>query len=115
MAHLGDALMSEGRSAPQTFNRSRAHARRSGLDHFMVQTFVHGQHEGACGDDTVQRGAGDVWILDLAQATQTQASTFANIMLIMPRDRVLPLLKGGNIHGTTLRHGALGAADRKPP
>ena len=109
MAHLGDALVSEVRSAPQMFDRNRAYARRSGLDHFMMQTFVHGRHDGACGDDSVQRGAGDVWILDLAQATRTQASKFANITLIMPRDRLLPLLKGGNIHGTTLRHGSASA------
>ena len=29
MAHLGDSLLSEVRSGPQTFKRSRAHARRS--------------------------------------------------------------------------------------
>jgi hypothetical protein len=106
MAHLGDALVSKVHSAPQTFNRSRAHARRSNLDHFMVQTFVQGGHDGACGEDTIRRGEGDVWILDLGQTTTTQASQFANITLIMPRDRLLPLLKGGNIHGTTLRHGS---------
>jgi AraC-like DNA-binding protein len=109
MAHLGDALVSEVRSGPQIFDRSRAHARRSGLDHFMVQTFLHGQHEGAWGDNCGHRGKGDVWILDLGQETKTHASHFANVTLIMPRDRVLPLLKGGNIHGTTLRSGSASA------
>jgi hypothetical protein len=40
IAHLGDALISEVQSGPQLFDRSRAHARRSGLDHFMVGTTV---------------------------------------------------------------------------
>ena len=48
-------------------------------------------------------GRGDVWILDLGQDTRTHAKSFTNITLIVPRDRVLPLLKGGDIHGTTLR------------
>jgi AraC-like DNA-binding protein len=51
----------------------------------------------------VRRGRGDVWILDLGQDTRTHAKSFTNITLIVPRDRVLPLLKGGDIHGTTLR------------
>ncbi|HWB50246.1 MAG TPA: helix-turn-helix domain-containing protein [Stellaceae bacterium] len=105
MAHLDDALISEVRSGPQLFARSRAHARRTGLDHFMIQTFRHGQHDGACGDNPVHRGRGDVWVLDLAQETRTQASGFSNITLIIPRDRLLPLLKGGEVHGTTLRAG----------
>jgi AraC-like DNA-binding protein len=105
MAHLGDALLSTVRSGPQTFERSRAHVRRSGLDHFMVQTFLHGRHDGACDENPVHRGQGDVWILDLARETKTKASHFANVTLVIPRDRVKPLLKGGDIHGTTLRHG----------
>jgi AraC-like DNA-binding protein len=109
MAHLGDALISEVRSGPQLFDRSRAHARRSGLDHFMVQTFRHGSHDGACGDSPVHRRQGDVWILDLGQETRTQASHFANVTLIIPRDRVLPLLKGGEVHGATLRQGSASA------
>ena len=109
MAHLGDALISEVQSGPQLFDRSRAHARRSGLDHFMVQTFKHGSHDGACGDSPVHRGQGDVWILDLGRETRTEASHFANVTLIIPRDRVLPLLKGGEVHGATLRHGSASA------
>lgn len=109
MAHLGDALISEVQSGPQLFDRSGAHARRSGLDHFMVQTFRHGSHDGACGESPVHRRQGDVWILDLARETRTQASRFANITLIIPRDRVLPLLKGGDVHGTTLRQGSASA------
>src|SRR5262249_11774775 len=68
--------------------------------------FRHGSHDGACGDNPVHRRQGDVWLLDLGQETRTQASHFANITLIIPRDRMLPLLKGGEIHGTTLRHGS---------
>lgn len=109
MAHFGDALISEVQSGPQLFDRGRAHARRSGLDHFMVQTFRHGSHDGACGDNPVHRRQGDVWILDLARETRTQASHFANVTLIIPRDRVLPLLKGGEVHGVTLRHGSASA------
>src|SRR5262249_18262513 len=91
------------------FERSRAHARRSGLDHFMVQTFLHGRHEGALGESCVQRGEGDVWVLDLGQETKTHASQFANVTLIIPRDRVLPLLKGDNIDGSPLRSGSASA------
>ncbi len=108
-AHLGDALVSQVRSGPQLFARSRAHARSTGLDHFMIQTFRHGRHDGACGDNPVHRGRGDVWVLDLAQETRTQASRFVNITLIVPRDRVLPLIKGSEIHGATLRSGTAAA------
>jgi AraC-like DNA-binding protein len=103
MSHLGDALISTVASTAQIFDRSRAHAKRSGVDHFMVQTFVRGEHNGVCGENEVRRGRGDVWILVLGQATRTHAGSFTNVTLIMPRDRVLPLLKGGDVHGTTLR------------
>ena len=103
MSHLGDALISTVAAAAQVFDRSRAHAKRTGLDHFMVQTFLSGEHNGVCGENEVRRGRGDVWILDLGQDTRTHAKSFTNITLIVPRDRVLPLLKGGDIHGTTLR------------
>jgi AraC-like DNA-binding protein len=109
MAHLGDALISTVRSGPQIFDRDRAHARRTGLGHFMVQTFVEGEHQGAYGENEVRRGRGDVWILDLGQETRTHASNFANITLVIPRDRLLPLLKGGDVHGTTLRAGSASA------
>lgn len=105
MSHLGDALISTVASTGQIFDRSRAHAKRTGLDHFMVQTFLRGEHDGVCGESEVRRGRGDVWILDLGQQTRTHAKSFTNVTLIMPRDRVLPLLKGGDMHGTTLRSG----------
>jgi AraC-like DNA-binding protein len=109
MSHLGDALISTVAATAQIFDRSRAHAKRTGLDHFMVQTFLRGEHNGVCGENEVRRGRGDVWILDLSQATRTHAKTFTNVTLIMPRDRVLPLLKGGEIHGTTMRSGSASA------
>lgn len=104
--HLGDALVSEVRSGAQVFQRSRAHARRTGLDHFMVQMFRRGQHDGMSGDQPVHRGPGDVWILDLGQESKTNTTRFSNITLIIPREIMLPLLKGGDIHGATLRQGA---------
>jgi AraC-like DNA-binding protein len=109
MAHLGDALISTVASTAQIFERSRAHAQRTGLDHFMVQTFLRGGHNGVCGENEVRRGQGDVWILDLGQETRTHAKSFTNVTLIIPRDRVLPLLKGGEVHGTTLRSGSASA------
>jgi AraC-like DNA-binding protein len=109
MSHLGDALVSQVQSGPQIFERDHAHARRTGLDHFMVQTFLRGGHNGACGETEVRRGQGDVWILDLGQETRTHARDFTNVTLIIPRDRVLPQLKGGDIHGTTLRAGSVSA------
>jgi AraC-like DNA-binding protein len=109
MSHLGDALISTVASTAQVFDRSRAHAKRTGLDHFMVQTFLRGEHNGVCGENEVRRGQGDVWILDLGQETRTHAKNFTNVTLIIPRDRVLPLLKGGDVHGTTLRSGSASA------
>jgi AraC-like DNA-binding protein len=109
MSHLGDALVSRVQSDPQIFERSHAHARRSGIDHFMVQTFLRGEHDGACGESTFHRAEGDVWILDLGRETKTVASNFTNVTLIIPRDRLLPRLKGGDIHGTTLRSGTASA------
>jgi AraC-like DNA-binding protein len=109
MSHLGDALISTVASTAQIFDRNRAHAKRSGLDHFMVQTFLRGEHNGVVGESEIRRGQGDVWILDLGQETRTHAKTFTNVTLIIPRDRVLPLLKGGDLHGTTLRSGSASA------
>jgi AraC-like DNA-binding protein len=109
MSHLGDALISTVTSTPQLFERTRAHARRTGLDHFMVQTFLRGEHDGVCGEREVRRGRGDVWILDLGQETRTRAKGFTNVTLILPRDRVAPLLKGGEVHGTTLPSGSASA------
>lgn len=104
--HLGDALLSEVRSGAQVFKRSRAHARRTGLDHFMVQMFRRGRHDGMSGDTPVHRGRGDIWVLDLGQESHTDTSRFSNITLIIPREIMLPLLKGGDIHGATLRQGS---------
>lgn len=109
MSHLGDALISTVSSTPQVFERSRDHAKRTGIDHFMVQTFLRGEHSGVCGESEVRRGQGDVWILDLGQDTRTHAKAFTNVTLILPRDRIAPLLKGGEVHGTTLPSGSASA------
>ena len=105
IAHLGDALVPEVSSSAQVFDRSRAHVRRTGLDHFMVQTFRQGHHEGYSDGESVRRQTGDVWVFDLGQEIRTTASRFANITLMIPREIMLPLLRSGDIHGATFRQG----------
>jgi AraC-like DNA-binding protein len=109
LAHLGDALIAECHAGSQTFGRSSAYARRSGLDHFMVQTFLSGGHDADDGRRVARHNKGDVAIFDLAQMVTTRTVPFANLSLIIPRDRVPPRRAGGSVGGMTWPRGSTSA------
>ncbi|OAS19756.1 helix-turn-helix domain-containing protein [Methylobacterium platani] len=108
-APIADALLVETSSCAQSFERTMDDVRSVGWDHVVIQHYVSGGFEGLCGDRTVAVEAGDVNILDLNRTLRTRATDFANVTLVMPRDR-LSIAGSHDLHGRSIgRSSALAA------
>ncbi|BAQ47528.1 helix-turn-helix domain-containing protein [Methylobacterium aquaticum] len=103
-APIADALLTTCTARAQTFERDHGDVRSSGWDHVVIQHYVAGGFEGACGDRTVAVTAGDVNVLDLNRTLRTRATDFSNLTLILPRDR-LAIAGTHDLHGRALRGG----------
>ncbi|WP_171070076.1 helix-turn-helix domain-containing protein [Methylobacterium terricola] len=106
---VSDALLTTCTSQAQVFERSMADVRSSGWDHVVIQHYVDGGFTGLCGDRSVTVEAGDVNVLDLNRTLRTRATDFANLTLILPRDR-LPLAASYDLHGRAIGRGSAIAA-----
>lgn len=87
--HPGPLVLGRFASAPQVFERSPRSIGIGGLDHFLIQLYVHGGFAGSAGGCDIRVRAGDICILDLTRTLHTRASDFRNVTLIAPR----PLLE----------------------
>lgn len=101
--HLGQMVMAYTRSVAQRFHRDRSVVAISAVDHYLVQIYTAGGFTGHAGTREMCVEAGDVSILDMSQTMSTEASDFANISLVVPRETLAPLLKDpDNLHGLVL-------------
>ncbi|MDG4719270.1 MULTISPECIES: helix-turn-helix domain-containing protein [Thalassospira] len=80
-----DMVMVQAQSQSQQFVRSAQMAGRDGLDHYNVQLFTSGHvaAEKGLGGDTIRHGG--LLLLDLAQPTEAQTSSFNSLHLFLPR------------------------------
>lgn len=101
--HLGPLLIGSVESVAQQFRRSPATIARSGVDHYVVQLYPRGGYAGEAEGRTVRVEPGDISILDLSRTLQTQAESFRNLTLVVPRSLLEPLLKNPDgLHGMVL-------------
>lgn len=101
--HLGQMVMAYTRSVAQRFHRDRGVVAKSAVDHYLVQIYTAGGFAGTAGTREMRVEAGDVSVLDLSQTLSTEASDFANVSLVVPRETLAPMLKDpDNLHGLVL-------------
>jgi AraC-like DNA-binding protein len=100
--NLGDCLTFNNASVGQHLTRTPALARRSGLDHVMIQYQTSGHLRGDYGGSAVELRPGDVGFLDFAGSTASSETDFSRITLIVPRERLPRSLSGRDFHGVVL-------------
>ncbi|WP_134494743.1 helix-turn-helix domain-containing protein [Microvirga pakistanensis] len=101
--HLGPLLIGNVESVAQQFRRSPTTIARSGVDHYCVQLYSQGGYAGETEGRSVRVEPGDISILDLSRTLRTQAESFRNITLVVPRSLLEPLLKNPDgLHGMVL-------------
>ncbi len=103
-ALLGDGLLATTGASAQAFSRDKALIEATGWDHIAVQIYTQGGFAGTFAGDTVSVSTGDVNVLDLGQTFETRANEFANLTLIIPRERA-GVLRYGAHHGHVMKGG----------
>jgi AraC-like DNA-binding protein len=103
---LPQAVLARVESVAQTLERGPGEIARGG-DQLVIYLQMKGELEARYGGRARSVRAGDVVILDYAQDTVSEATDFAIIYLMIPRDRAPPLFLAPGAHGT---HFAAGSA-----
>jgi AraC-like DNA-binding protein len=88
---LDDIVLSRPRATGQKFDRPSGRIARDGLDHYMIQLFVHGGTDIAFGRRTL-RAEKRLVGFDLAESLDSFNSDFDIICALVPRARLAPLL-----------------------
>jgi AraC-like DNA-binding protein len=111
-SHRLDGLMLiESAFSGQRFRRDPAVIARSGLDHYFIQIYRRGGYRGRVGARDVVMRPGDIELLDLAQALDTQADDSASTALVVPRAALDARLgDGAALHGLILHSAQSGLA-----
>lgn len=82
---MGPVVIGSSRASGQRFRRTPETIARSGVDHIIIQLYVHGGFDGVAGSRPIRVRAGDICLFDLAQTLETRATPFANVTLVVPR------------------------------
>lgn len=77
----------------QDFDRSPRKLARDGMDGYLLQFYEAGRSEPRVGGGCEAAGAGDLYVIDLAQPLATTASAYANLNLLVPRQMLAPHLR----------------------
>ncbi|WP_315763472.1 helix-turn-helix domain-containing protein [Bradyrhizobium sp. SZCCHNS2005] len=100
---MGSVLFGSARASSQHFRRDTRTIARSGVDHIIVQNYLHGGFHGTAAEREISVTAGDICVFDLAQTLETWASPFENLTLVIPRPMLDPrLLQIQGLHGLVL-------------
>lgn len=103
--HLGRLLMTEARSGPARFERSRRMIATTGTDHIYLIRYAEGGSTGTVEGRDFHVRLGDICFLDLTRVRETRSEAFRNFTLVMPR---APLeargIDTGMLHGLVLPH-----------
>jgi AraC-like DNA-binding protein len=94
---LAGGLLIDARSTPVQYERTARHIARGGIDHYQIAMYLDGETEFAAGRRSAHLRAGDICLIDMAQANRTRmkagASGVARVLtLVVPRPRLAPLL-----------------------
>jgi AraC-like DNA-binding protein len=99
---LGPAMLGAATAPAMRFERALQLVRASGLDQILVQVYSDGGFAGQCDDRDMTLRPGDIGFLDLARAFRTDEPASRSTTLVVPRERLLPLMPAGGVHGRTL-------------
>lgn len=89
---LGAATVNRCRSVRQGFARTSGQIGRDGIENYMIQVFSSGRcHARAPHGDLVMNSS-DICIFDNAQPLDTVNDDFDLLAIVVPRDRLAPLL-----------------------
>jgi AraC-like DNA-binding protein len=103
-SHLGSMLLGTLASPRQYFHRSRKLIAQTGIDHILVQVYLHGGENGRFGKTDLTLAPGDVFILDLGQTVESLAEDFDILTLVIPRQMFEQHLRAPEtLHGQVLR------------
>ena len=94
---LTTGLLIDTHFSASRFDRTPAHIARGGMDHYMLSMYVDGEAEFATGRRVVTVRAGDLVLIDMAQANRTdmtagRSGVVHTVSLVMPRALLAPLL-----------------------
>ncbi|MCW2244447.1 AraC-like DNA-binding protein [Azospirillum fermentarium] len=85
---VGLALMT---ASPHRFSRSRAKISRDGMDGYLLQFYTAGESRDWGGDYAA--GAGDLYVIDMAQPVSTLTTRHSHIDIVVPRRRLAEQLR----------------------
>jgi AraC-like DNA-binding protein len=100
--HLGDSLTFDNASVAQRLVRTPALARRSAVDHVMIQYQTSGHLRGDYDGRSIELRAGDIGFVDFARPTASCETDFSRITLIVPRERLPAAFRRRDLHGEVL-------------
>jgi len=89
---VGDLTLNRCRSVGQAFGRSAAQIGRDGIESYMVQVFLKGRCHAHTTRGDVVMSEGDICMFDNAEPLDTYNEDFDLLALVVPRERLAPLL-----------------------
>ena len=90
---LDTLMLSRCRTTPQSFERDKNRFVSDGLDHYVVQYFAEGSQSLFRNGREFGCIAGDVIVYDLADVHHTETGCFENLSMVIPRQKLAPLLR----------------------
>lgn len=100
--HLGSALLGRGRSTPQSFRRTGAAIRRSGVDPLQVILQKRGTVRGDYDGRSIESAPGSLRIVDMARPFHAVAGDFDLLSVTIPRNLLPPGWAERDLHGVRL-------------
>lgn len=89
---LDDIVLSRPRAGRQKFDRPATRIARDGIDHYMIQLFVHGHTDIALDRRSVHGARTQIVGFDLGEVLDSFNADFDILCALMPRARLAPLL-----------------------
>ncbi|CAO3422334.1 helix-turn-helix domain-containing protein [Azospirillum doebereinerae] len=96
---MGPALLAEVTCPSLRYTRSSGAIARDGRDCLMIQVYREGNSRVLDGAPESVVAPGDLMITDFAQPLATEETAIRNVSLLVPRDRLAPLLRDPDAHG----------------
>ncbi len=100
--HLGDSLTFNNASVAQRLVRTVPRARRSAIDHVMIQYQTSGHLTGDYEGHSVALSPGDIGFVDFGRAASSIDTDFSRITLIVPREHLPKTFRERDLHGIVL-------------
>lgn len=101
--HLGDMLVGQSRFEAHELGRGAGKIARSGVDHILVQLYLEGGLVADTDGRQMDVQAGDLCLVDLGRPLIGKAQSSRTIDVILPRQKLVDMLKWHAPHGVVLK------------